>query len=181
MASVAHATTKARKTNQMTASSQRSAVEKPLRSELSFLSAASAGRRPGSDPSAESGSIVMPAHSASTSAQTRVFDALWTRLKALAPRASTSFCRAGSWTWRTPAADSSPEARGDRGVDELRDQPIGCLPLCLLRADSQRRHAGRSARPATDQVRASDQSQDRKGARSHGADKLLALADEVIE
>ena len=43
MASVAHATTKARKTNQKTARSQRSALDKPLRSELSFSSVASAG------------------------------------------------------------------------------------------------------------------------------------------
>ena len=43
MASVAQATTKARKTNQMTAKSQRSVLDKPLRSELSFPSAASRG------------------------------------------------------------------------------------------------------------------------------------------
>src|SRR5690242_9250064 len=60
MASVAHATTKARKTNQMTASSQRSALDKALRAEPGFPSPASAGRGPVSDTRAESGSIVMP-------------------------------------------------------------------------------------------------------------------------
>ena len=45
MASVAHATTKARKTNQRTARSQRGALDKPLRTELSFPSAASRGDR----------------------------------------------------------------------------------------------------------------------------------------
>src|SRR6478609_7585632 len=73
MASVAHATTKARKTNQMTARSQRSALDKPLRTDLSFPSAASAGRRPGSDPRAESGLIVMLAHSASKRARKRLY------------------------------------------------------------------------------------------------------------
>ena len=49
MASVAHATTTARKTNQTTARSQRRALDKPLRTNLSFPSAASAGCRTGSD------------------------------------------------------------------------------------------------------------------------------------
>src|SRR3954471_5417002 len=83
MASVAHATTKARKTNQMTARSQRGALDKPLRTDLSFPSAASAGRRPGSAAGAESGLIVMLAHSASK-----------TRVKALVARTSTFFVRA---------------------------------------------------------------------------------------
>src|SRR5262249_38583308 len=65
MASVAHTTTKARKTNQMTARTQRSALDKPLRTELDFPFGTAAGRRPGSDTRAESGSIVMPAHTAS--------------------------------------------------------------------------------------------------------------------
>jgi hypothetical protein len=65
MASVAHATTKARKTNQMTARSQRSALDEPLRTDLSFPSPAPAERRPGSDIREESGLIVMRAHSAS--------------------------------------------------------------------------------------------------------------------
>ena len=43
---MAHATTKARKTNQMTTRSQRSALDKPLRTDLSFPSPATAGFRP---------------------------------------------------------------------------------------------------------------------------------------
>jgi putative ABC transport system substrate-binding protein len=54
---------------------------------------------------------------------------------------------------------------------QLRNQPARRLPPYgrLCRSHSQGREAGRSAGPATDQVRACHQSQDRYGARPHGA------------
>src|SRR6476469_2197636 len=147
MASVAHATTKARKTNQMTARSQRSALDKPLRTDLSFPSAASAGRRPGSDPRAESGLIVMLAHSASK-----------TRAKALVPRASTSFCKAGSWTWRpvpTAFAALTQAVRGEGTVFYNSATPPSAPGCKLIRFETRTRTNGQyeCTRPARSQTR----------------------------
>ena len=82
-----------------------------------------------------------------------------------------------------PAMYQFREYRRAGGLMSYGIEHRGCVSpgRRLCRSNSQGRQAGRPAGHAADQVRAGHQPQDRQGARPHGPDKLLALADEVIE